>query len=62
MALRFSIIAAMKEIAEEQHVKWSPLTHDLSLHEIGFDSLALAIPVRYPAVGNFVRACENVPA
>jgi acyl carrier protein len=45
MSVRLRIIAAMKQVAEEQKVKLPPLTDELSLHETGFDSLAFAILV-----------------
>jgi acyl carrier protein len=45
MSVRLRIIAAMKEIAEEQKVKLPTLSDELSLHETGFDSLAFAILV-----------------
>jgi acyl carrier protein len=45
MSVRLRIIAAMKQVAEEQQVKLPPLTDELSLHETGFDSLAFAILV-----------------
>ncbi|GLH80124.1 acyl carrier protein [Bradyrhizobium sp. SSBR45G] len=45
MSVRLRIIAAIKQIAEEQKVKLPPLTDDLTLHETGFDSLAFAILV-----------------
>ncbi|MGJ4890739.1 phosphopantetheine-binding protein [Bradyrhizobium sp. HKCCYLR20261] len=45
MSVRLRIIAAIKQIAEEQKVKLPPLTDELSLHETGFDSLAFAILV-----------------
>ena len=45
MSVRLRIIAAMKQIAEEQQVKLPPLNDELSLHETGFDSLAFAILV-----------------
>jgi acyl carrier protein len=45
MSVRLRIIAAIKQIAEEQNVTLPPLTDDLSLHETGFDSLAFAILV-----------------
>jgi acyl carrier protein len=45
MSVRLRIIAAMKQIAAEQHVALPPLDDDLSLHETGFDSLAFAILV-----------------
>ena len=45
MSVRLRIIAAIKQIAEEQKVTLPPLTDDLSLHETGFDSLAFAILV-----------------
>jgi acyl carrier protein len=45
MSVRLRIIAAMKQVAEEQQVKLPPLNDELSLHETGFDSLAFAILV-----------------
>jgi acyl carrier protein len=45
MSVRLRIIAAMKQVAEEQQVKLPPLTDELFLHETGFDSLAFAILV-----------------
>jgi acyl carrier protein len=45
MSVRLKIIAAMKQIAEQQQVTLPPLEDDLSLHETGFDSLAFAILV-----------------
>jgi acyl carrier protein len=45
MSVRLRIIAAMKQVAEEQQAKLPPLTDELSLHETGFDSLAFAILV-----------------
>jgi acyl carrier protein len=45
MSIRLRIIAAMKQIADEQQVALPPLDDDLSLHETGFDSLAFAILV-----------------
>ncbi|CAL79930.1 conserved protein of unknown function [Bradyrhizobium sp. ORS 285] len=45
MSVRLRIIAAIKQIAEEQKVKLPPLTDELTLHETGFDSLAFAILV-----------------
>ena len=45
MSVRLRVIAAMKEIAEEQKVKLPALTDELSLHETGFDSLGFAILV-----------------
>ncbi|MGJ5180735.1 phosphopantetheine-binding protein [Bradyrhizobium oligotrophicum] len=45
MPVRLRIIAAIKQIAEEQRVKLPPLTDELTLHETGFDSLAFAILV-----------------
>jgi acyl carrier protein len=45
MSVRLRIIAAIKQIAEEQKVTLPPLTDDLTLHETGFDSLAFAILV-----------------
>ncbi len=45
MSVRSKIIAAMRQIAEEQKVMLPPLDDELSLHETGFDSLAFAILV-----------------
>jgi acyl carrier protein len=45
MSVRLRIIAAIKQIAEEQKVRLPPLTDELTLHETGFDSLAFAILV-----------------
>jgi acyl carrier protein len=45
MTTRSTIIAAMKQIAEEQKVSLPPLDDELSLQETGFDSLAFAILV-----------------
>ena len=45
MSIRLRILAAMKQIAEEQQITLPPLADDLSLHETGFDSLAFAILV-----------------
>ena len=45
MSVRSRVIAAMKQIAEEQQVSLPPLDDNLSLHETGFDSLAFAILV-----------------
>jgi acyl carrier protein len=45
MSIKLRVIAAMKQIAEEQQVKLPPLTDELSLNETGFDSLAFAILV-----------------
>ena len=45
MSVRLRIIAAMKQIAEEQQVTLPPLSDELSLHETGFDSLGFAILV-----------------
>jgi acyl carrier protein len=45
MSVRLKIIAAMRQIAEEQKVTLPPLDDELSLHETGFDSLAFAILV-----------------
>ena len=45
MSVRLRIIAAIKQIAVEQHVTLPPLDDELSLHETGFDSLAFAILV-----------------
>jgi hypothetical protein len=45
MSTRLKILAAMKQIANEQQITLPPLADDLSLHETGFDSLAFAILV-----------------
>lgn len=45
MSVRSTIIAAMRQVAEEQKVTLPPLNDELSLHETGFDSLAFAILV-----------------
>jgi acyl carrier protein len=45
MSVRSEIIAAMRQVAEEQKVTLPPLNDELSLHETGFDSLAFAILV-----------------
>jgi acyl carrier protein len=45
MSVRLKIIAAIQQIAAEQHVVLPSLEDDLSLHETGFDSLAFAILV-----------------
>lgn len=45
MSVRLKIIAAMRQVAEEQKVSLPPLDDVLSLHETGFDSLAFAILV-----------------
>jgi acyl carrier protein len=45
MPVRLKIIAAIRQIAAEQHVTLPPLEDSLSLHETGFDSLAFAILV-----------------
>jgi acyl carrier protein len=45
MSVRLRIIAAMRQIAEEQKVTLPPLDDELSLHETGFDSLGFAILV-----------------
>jgi hypothetical protein len=50
--MRLRIISEMKRIASEQQVTLPPLDDDLSLHETSFP----------PTVGDFIRACENVPA
>jgi hypothetical protein len=62
MSVRLSIIAVMKQVAEKRQVNLPSLEDDLSLHETGFDSRALAIPMARLTVGDFVQACENVPA
>ena len=45
MSVRSRIIAAMRQVAEEQKVTLPSLNDDVSLHETGFDSLAFAILV-----------------
>jgi hypothetical protein len=45
MSVRLKVVAAMRQIAAEQHVIVPPLEDGLSLHETGFDSLAFAILV-----------------
>ena len=45
MPVKSKIIAAIRQIAEEQKVKLPSLDDSLSLHETGFDSLAFAILV-----------------
>jgi acyl carrier protein len=45
MSVREKIIAAMRQVAQEQKVTLPPLSDELSLHETGFDSLAFAILV-----------------
>ena len=45
MSVRSTIIAAMRQVAEEQKVTLPPLNDELSLHETGFDSLGFAILV-----------------
>lgn len=45
MLVRSKIIAAIQQIAAEQQITLPPLEDDLSLHEMGFDSLAFAILV-----------------
>jgi acyl carrier protein len=45
MSVRLRIIAAMKQVTEEQQVTLSHLDDNLSPHETGFDSLAFAILV-----------------
>jgi acyl carrier protein len=45
MPVRLRIISTIRQIAVEQDVTLPPLEDDLSLHEIGFDSLAFAILV-----------------
>jgi len=45
MSVRLRVLAAMKQVAQEQHVTLPPLEDDLTLHETGFDSLAFAILV-----------------
>jgi acyl carrier protein len=43
MSVRLTIITAIKKIAEEQKKTLAPLSDDLALQEIGFDSLCFAI-------------------
>ena len=45
MSIRLAILAAIKQIADEQQITLPPLDDALSLHETGFDSLAFAILV-----------------
>jgi len=45
MSVRLKIIEAIQQIAKEQQVTLPELTDDLSLQEMGFDSLAFAILV-----------------
>jgi acyl carrier protein len=45
MTVRSKIIAAMRQVADEQKVTLPPLSDELSLHETGFDSLGFAILV-----------------
>jgi acyl carrier protein len=45
MSIREKIVAAMRQVADEQKVTLPPLNDDVSLHETGFDSLAFAILV-----------------
>jgi acyl carrier protein len=45
MSVRLRIVSKIKQIAAEQQVSLPALDDDLSLHEIGFDSLAFAILV-----------------
>jgi acyl carrier protein len=45
MSVRSKIIAAIRQVAEEQKVTLPPLDDELSLHETGFDSLGFAILV-----------------
>lgn len=45
MSIREKIIAAMRQVADEQKVTLPPLNDDVSLHETGFNSLAFAILV-----------------
>ncbi|TWB01453.1 acyl carrier protein [Bradyrhizobium stylosanthis] len=45
MLVRTKIFSAMKQIADEQKLTLPRLEDDLSLNEIGFDSLAFAILV-----------------
>ena len=45
MSVRSKVIAAMRQVAEEQKVTLPPLDDELSLHETGFDSLGFAILV-----------------
>jgi acyl carrier protein len=45
MSIKLAILAAMKQIADEQQITLPPLDDALLLHETGFDSLAFAILV-----------------
>ena len=45
MSVRLKIMAAMRQIANEQQDTLPPIDDDLSLHETGFDSLGFAILV-----------------
>jgi acyl carrier protein len=45
MSVRLGIISAIRQIAVEQQVTLPPLEDDLSLEQMGFDSLAFAILV-----------------
>jgi acyl carrier protein len=45
MSVRGTIFSAITQIAVEQKIALPRLEDDLSLHEIGFDSLAFAILV-----------------
>jgi acyl carrier protein len=45
MRVKLRIVSAMRQIAEEQRILLPPLDDDLSIYEIGFDSLAFAILV-----------------
>jgi acyl carrier protein len=45
MSVRLGIISAIRQIAVEQQVNLPPLEDDLSLEQMGFDSLAFAILV-----------------
>ena len=45
MSVRSRILAALQQIAAEQRVTLPPLSDDMSLNELGFDSLAFAILV-----------------
>jgi hypothetical protein len=43
MSVRLTIITEVKKIAKEQKKNLAPLSDDLALQEIGFDSLCFAI-------------------
>ena len=45
MSVRLTIISEIEKVAEEQNNKLAPLTDDLTLLDLGLDSLCLAILV-----------------